>query len=139
MMKKIFILMLCGVLLLIAAQLFSQNASTTTQERDIYSKTFPITKIFSHRYGYLVIYLTPKMDSVKLYVSMDLFTGSNGKARLVYGRGPEFPYLSVTWIDGQIDHISIFAVEDMNHLSWGVMHGGDEVQSQFQTELAITF
>jgi hypothetical protein len=138
-MKKACILILIGAFLLLFSPVFAQDNSGSTQKKDVYTKTFVIKKIFVHRFGYLVKYSTSKMDIADLYISVDHFTGTSGKARLIYGQGPEYPYLAVTWVEGKIDHVSIYAIADMNDLSWGMLHGGDELQPKFQTELAIQF
>lgn len=139
-MKKLFTVAACLAALMLLAPLSAQDASSSSSSKStVYTKNFVIVKIWSHRLGYRVDYWTPNLQLKSLYIPMSLFTGSNGKARLVYGTGPEYPYLSVVWIDGEIDHLTLFAVDAMGDLTWGVLKTTDDLESRFSTDLAIAF
>ncbi len=135
-MKRIviaFILLVCFLLPLAAQD------SAGYQKRDVYTKTFPIAKIWSSKYGYRVDYVTSKLDIKVVYIKMDHFTGTAGKAVLSLGRGPEYPYLAVTWVGGEIDHVTIYAVDSPGAYSWGVLHGDESLKDKFTDDIVIKF
>ena len=76
-----------------------------TQEQSVYVKTFPVIKVFSHRFGYKVLYWTGNLEAASVYIPMDWFEGTTGKAQLVLGTGKSYPYMSIVWVDGELDHV----------------------------------
>ncbi len=132
------IVMACLLLICFLTPLTAQEKSGY-QKRDMYSKTFPITKIWSNKYGYRVDYVNSKLDINVTYIKIEHFLGTAGKAVLALGRGPEYPYMSVTWVAGEIDHVTIYAIENPGAYSWGVLRGGEEVKDLFPEEIEIKF
>jgi hypothetical protein len=128
-----------AVLLICLLAPLTAQESSRYQKRDVYTKTFPIAKIWSSRYGYRVDYVNTKLDINVLYIKAEYFSGTTGKAVLAYGRGPEYPYMSVTWVAGEIDHVTIYAVDSPGAYSWGVLHGGDELKNLFPDDIQIKF
>jgi len=107
------------------------------QNEDIesaYIKNFLILKIYSHFLGYKVIYWTSRMDTASIYIPMTWFGSPNRKASLVYGRDASYPYLSVIWVNNEISHIKIYAYEDTNHYTWGVLPDSPDLESRFNQE-----
>ena len=126
----------CLFLSALAAPLFAQDQQFS--KRDVYTKTFPIERIYVCRYGYMVAYRNSNYSLEQLYIGNQNFEGTTGKAVIVFGKGPEYPYLSVTWIDGQIDHVVIYAVDGTSGTY--VLHGTDEQLKQlFAVPLEIKF
>jgi hypothetical protein len=132
------IVIACVLLICLLAPLTAQQNSGY-QKRDVYTKTFPIAKIWASKYGYRVDYINSRLDINVVYIRSELFSGAGGKAVLALGRGPEYPYLSVTWIAGEIDHVTIYAVNSPGAYSWGVLHGGDEIKDRFPEDIQIKF
>ena len=136
-MKKILCVGMLGLILTFG--LGAQESDSTVKYSDAYTKIFLVAKIWSHRLGYRIDYFTPKMEIKEIYLPIELFSGKNSKARLVYGTGPSYPYMAVTWVNGQIDHITIYGFESPGALSWGVLDSKTDYSSQFAQELKISF
>ena len=107
--------MLVALVLLILG-VFAVNAQE--QDPKLYVKTVSIMKILNHALGYKVLYLKSSMEVGEFYVPHSWFK-AGGKAELVLGDTPAFPYFSVFYRDGEFDHIKIYAAENIRHLSWG--------------------
>jgi hypothetical protein len=134
-MNKKSLIIACLLIAVLLAPLFGQDQGA--KKRDAYTKTFPIERIYSCRYGYMVAYRNSTYDLMELYVSLKNFGTATSKAMIVWGKGPEFPYLSVTWIDGQIDHITIYAIDGYGMY---VLHGtDDELKAKFPDDIEIKF
>ena len=71
---------------------------------------------------------------------MDWFEGTTGKAQLVLGTGKSYPYMSIVWVDGELDHVRIYAFKDKNHYSWGVLENSPTLKDRFAvTDLELRF
>jgi hypothetical protein len=110
---------------------FAVNAQE--QDPKLYVKTVSIMKILNHALGYKVLYLKSNMDVGEFYVPHSWFK-AGGKAELVLGNGPAFPYFSVFYRDGKFDHIKIYAAENIRHLSWGRLKRQVGDSSKFEVE-----
>jgi hypothetical protein len=137
-MNRKTVVLCLALLCLLFAPLFAQD-KPGYQKRDVYTKTFPIAKIWSSKFGYRVDYVTSSLDVKVVYLKLELFTGAAGKAVLSLGRGQEYPYMSVTWVAGEIDHVTIYAIDSPAAYSWGVLHGGDDIKNQFPDDIQIKF
>ncbi|MBN2354153.1 MAG: hypothetical protein JXD23_16410 [Spirochaetales bacterium] len=132
--KRLFVT--CLLLGSLVAPLFAQNQDI--KKRDVYTKTFPIERIYVCRYGYMVAYRNSTYDLMELYIGNKQFSGTTGKAVIVFGKGPEYPYLSATWIEGRLDHVVIYAVDSLSGTY--VLHGtDDELKGRFPDQLEIKF
>ncbi len=109
--------------------------AVTAQEQDpkIYVKTVSIMKILNHSLGYKVLYLKSSMDVGEFYVPHSWFK-AGGKAGLVLGNTPAFPYFSVFYKDGKFDHIKLYAHYNIQHLSWGRLKRQAGDNSKFEVE-----
>ena len=102
-------------------------------ESPMYAKSVPIQKITSHEKGYRVTYLTAHGDPKTIYIPLEWFyqigdyRTSDGfvKAEIVRGGGPSYPYLQFFWKDGKFHHLRVFAVNNYNDRSWGVVKLGE--------------
>jgi hypothetical protein len=122
--------MLVALVLLILG-VFTVNAQE--QNPKLYVKTVSIMKILNHALGYKVLYLKSSMEVGEFYVPHSWFK-AGGKAELVLGNGPAFPYFSVFYRDGEFDHIKIYAAENIRHLSWGRLKRQVGDSSKFDIE-----
>ena len=109
--------------------------AVSAQEQDpkLYVKTVSIMKILNHALGYKVLYLKSSMEVGEFYVPHSWFK-AGGKAELVLGDTPAFPYFSVFYRDGKFDHIKIYAAENIGHLSWGRLKRQVGDSSKFDIE-----
>ncbi|MBN1797153.1 MAG: hypothetical protein JW822_01160 [Spirochaetales bacterium] len=136
MKKYLFVLFIVFFFLHITPLAAQQNDDMESA----YIKNFLILKIYSHFLGYKVVYWTSRMDTASIYIPMKWFAGVERKAVLVYGRDASYPYLSVIWINNKISHIKIYAYEDTNHYTWGVLPDSPDLESRFNDEtIELTF
>jgi hypothetical protein len=108
-------------------------ASAQEQDPKLYVKTVSIMKILNHALGYKVLYLKSNMDVGEFYVPHTWFK-AGGKAELILGNTPAFPYFSVFYRDGKFDHIKLYANENIQHLSWGKLKRQAGDSSKFEVE-----
>lgn len=109
------------------------TVSAQEQDPKLYVKTVSIMKILNHALGYKVLYLKSSMEVGEFYVPHSWFK-AGGKAELVLGNGPAFPYFSVFYRDGEFDHIKLYAAENIRHLSWGRLKRQAGDSSKFEVE-----
>ena len=109
--------------------------AVSAQEQDpkLYVKTVSIMKILNHALGYKVLYLKSSMEVGEFYVPHSWFK-AGGKAELVLGDTPAFPYFSVFYRDGEFDHVKLYAHENIGHLSWGRLKAQAGDSSKFEIE-----
>jgi hypothetical protein len=122
--------------LLIGLSFFLLGAlAVGAQEQDpkVYVKTVGIMKILNHALGYKVLYLKSSMEVGEFYVPHSWFK-AGGKAQLILGDTPAFPYFSVFYREGEFDHIKIYAHENIQHLSWGRLKAQAGDSSKFEVE-----
>jgi len=112
-------LALVVVLLALCVSVFAQ--SRPKDNESIYVRTTPVVKVFTHQLGYKVYYQTSRGGVDSFYVPAEWFNQAGGKASIIYGSGPQFPYLSIYWINGKFSHIKLFLVQDIQADTWGVL------------------
>lgn len=118
-------------LIFLVLGVFSLNAQE--QDPKLYVKTVGVMKILNHALGYKVLYLKSNMEVGEFYVPHSWFK-AGGRAELILGNGPEFPYFSVFYREGEFDHIKICAAENIKHLSWGRLKRQAGDSSKFEVE-----
>ena len=127
-MKRTVILF---VLVFLVLGVFVANAQE--QDPKLYVKTVGIMKILNHALGYKVLYLKSTMEVGEFYIPHSWFK-AGGKAALILGDAPAFPYFSVFYRDGEFDHIKLYAAENIGHLSWGRLKRQAGDSSKFEVE-----
>jgi hypothetical protein len=131
-MRKTLALLLIGMLALLAAM--PAVSQSKNYPKDAYVKTAHIVAIGIHPLGYRLTYLKSNNTWGHLYVPLSWF-GSEGdviaKADMAWGNGPEYPYFSIFWVDGNFDHISIRAIESYHDPSWLVLDPNMDLSAQF--------
>lgn len=127
-MKRIVtVLMLCA--LFVVASPVSAQASGSGGTKDIPSQSslYPlridVVQILVHAQGYRVIYRKGSSELAAVHLPSAWFV-SGGKAALIRGRGPEYPYMVVYYKeDGSISHIKLYAKDNIGDSSWGTIQG----------------
>lgn len=107
------------VLVLVAATAFAQSRPKDVES--IYARTLPIIKIFSHQLGYKIFYQTPRGDLDSFFVPVEWFNQAGGKGNIAFGSGPQYPYMSIYYIDKKFSHIKLFLIESLLSDTWGVL------------------
>jgi hypothetical protein len=125
---------LLTVAILFALLIAAGSASAQSQEDpQVFVKTVPIMKVLAHPLGYKVLYVKSSMEVVDFYVPYSWFK-PGGKAEVVFGAGRSYPFFSAFYMNGQFDHIKLYLVESMGHVSWGTMKRSEGDSRRFEIE-----
>lgn len=92
----------------------------TVDDKELYVRTFHISKILSHHYGYKVYYVKGDLEIGTFYIPIEWFV-TDGKGAIVWGDAPYYPYCSIFWKDGKFDHIKLYLQTSFAHPTWGVL------------------
>jgi hypothetical protein len=130
-MKKAILFFAIGLLVLGAAPSFSQ---TTGYPKEAYVKSIPISKILIHPLGYQIIYFRSDFTFGKMYIPLSWFGVAAGKAEMIWGNEPAYPYVSIFWVDGKFDHVSIHVIDSYSDPSWGVLSSAQDLSAQFNVQ-----
>ena len=144
-MKRAVAVLVAGILLLAGVSAFAQAQpaqpaqSPSTQKQgyptEAYVKNIPVFKILVHPLGYKILYLKSDMSVGELYVPLTWFRGGlTATANISYGFTPDRPYVSISWVDGKFDHISINAHQDMFGPTWGTLSPTTDLSAQFNIQ-----
>lgn len=129
-MKKIVII---SLVLLFFLGGFSFAQETDYEPSDMFVKTMPITKIYTHKLGYKVVYLKTDLNFAEFYVPLEWFDVAGQKAVIVKGVDPAFPYFSIFWKEGAFHSVKLYVRRDLQHPSWGTLTESN-VQEKFNID-----
>jgi hypothetical protein len=118
----------CFLLLMLGFLAFGQK------QPDVYVVSVPILKILSHPEGYKVLYMRGDMKVDEFYIPHRWLAKSGGKAEMVFGRDPSYPYFSVFYRDGKFDFIRLYVMEDIKDLTWGILRKTEASNAAFGGE-----
>jgi len=139
-MKRMYMAIVAVLLIAAAQTAFSQAttagtpASTKTSngldksgsirmEADQYPVRVDVTRVFIHAQGYKVVYRKGAASFAEAYIPTSWFS-SGGKAMLVYGRGPQYPYMFAYYnADGSFSHLKLYVLRNLRDSTWGVIEG----------------
>ena len=131
-MKRPVILMCAALVLLSSLPAFSQAQN---YPKDAYIKSIHIVKIWSAPEGYKVQFFNSKSRISDIYIPLTWFNkGVDSKAEIVYGVTAEYPYITIVWIDGKFDHVTLHVMQDYRDLSWGELEGAADNSALFNVE-----
>ena len=125
-MKKVII---AAVLAVFASAVLFADA-----QPNMYVKTVPIVKIYAMKEGYRIVYRMTDLNLSEFYVPLSWFDPSVGKAVLVIGDDPTYPYFSIFWKDGKYDFVRLYVKRDQNDPSWGLSPAGFDTQGKFNID-----
>jgi hypothetical protein len=137
--KAISIILLAALVSLVGA------VSLAAEESPYFVKSVPISKVYNHKLGYRVVYMTNNFQFKVFYIPTDWFavaaqTGEIPKAELVFGNEPAYPYFSIFWKDGDFSHIRLYLKRSLNDPTWGDSTILGEIDDKFEVEsLALEF
>jgi len=118
----------CLLLLMLGFLAFGQELP------DVYVVSVPILKILSHPEGYKVLYMRADMQVDELYIPHRWLSKSGGKAEIVFGRQPSYPYFSAFYRDGKFDFIRLYVIDDVKDLTWGILRKTEASNAAFGGE-----
>lgn len=128
-MKKAILFSLLFVL--VSAVFVSAQQS---EDEKIFAKTVLIDKIYIHADGYKILYMKADGHFASFYIPMSWFTSASSKAELVLANDPSYPYFSIFWVNGEFDHIRIYAYNNYSHSSWGELDKRYDFSEQFNID-----
>jgi len=99
------------------------KSGSIRMEAELYPVRVDVTRVFIHTQGYKVVYRKGTASFAEAYIPTSWFT-SGGKAMLVYGRGPQYPYMFAYYnSDGSFSHLKLYVLRNMRDATWGVIEG----------------
>ena len=98
---------------------------------DMFVKTLPITKVYTHRLGFKIVYLKSDLSLGNAYVPISWFDETGGKGLLIKGTNSSFPYFSIFWSEGTFHSIKMYVHKDLSHPTWGRLDPSMDLSSEF--------
>ena len=103
--------------------------------KDVYVKSVRIARVYPHGLGYRILYFKSTLEYAEMYVPTVWFSfGGGGKANVIWGESPEFPYMAIYWADGKFDRILLYLHSNMHDVTWGTLPPGMDLSSQFNVQ-----
>lgn len=119
---------LFGLLILLSVLML-----TSAQKSTLFTKSVNITKIYPHKLGYRVIYMTDALEYREVYLPSELFTIEGG-SKVFFGLGKAYPYMQIFWDNGEFSHVKLYLKQDYNDLSWGSLNIPDSYDEFFSMD-----
>ncbi len=108
------------------------KSGTIRMPSDLYPVRLDVTRVYSHSDGYRVLYRKGQVAFADVYIPVEWFV-PGGKAQLILGRGPQFPYLVVYYTsEGDFSHLKLYALSNMADSSWATLEG--DAGTRFKVE-----
>jgi hypothetical protein len=103
-----------------------------------YPVRLDVVKVYSHADGYRVIYRKGSASVADVYIPARWFV-SGGKAELVRGNDPSYPYMTVFYKNGSFDHLRLYVLADQNDSTWGLLSPADGAGKFNSDDLKLDF
>jgi len=88
-------------------------------ESEYYYINVPIIKVYADRYGYQIVYKVGSTKMATAYLPMEWFL-SGGIGEIDYGAGMMYPYISVYYKEGKVQHFRLHLNSDQADARWGI-------------------
>jgi len=99
------------------------KSGSIRMESEMYPVRVDVTRVFVHSQGYKVVYRKGAASFAEAFIPHGWFV-PGGKALLVYGRGPQYPYMVVYYkADGSFSHVKLYVLRNMRDTTWGTIEG----------------
>ncbi len=132
--------MLKKMILICLVMFFFAGFYTFADESDMFVKTMPIVKIYSHQLGYKVVYLKNDLNFGEFYVPLKWFDLAGGKGVIIKGFDPAYPYFSIFWKQGKFHSVKLYVKRDLRDGSWGALKIVPDISDKFEIdELELDF
>jgi len=90
---------------------------------DLYPVRLDVTRVYIHSQGYKVVYRKGESSFAEVFIPSTWFV-PGGKAVLVRGKGPQYPYMFAYYKeDGSFSHLKLFVMQSFKDPSWGIIEG----------------
>jgi hypothetical protein len=117
-MRKVllaFIIFCIGVSFVYSQDMFNKDDR-------VYVKTIPIFKILAHELGYKIFYTKGGTTISAFYIPYGWMAQAGGKGQVIWGDNAAYPYASIYYVNGKLDHVNLYLQENMGHYSWGILN-----------------
>lgn len=136
-MKKTILI---GLALLFFAGFYAYAQDKEIEETNMFVKTMPITRIYTHKLGYKVLYLKNDLNFGEFYIPLKWFDVAGNKGVIIRGSDPSYPYFSIFWKDGEFHSVKLYVKRDLRHESWGALTLLPDISEKFEVdELELEF
>lgn len=119
--------------LLVLFILLSVLMLTSAKKSTLFTKSVNITKIYPHKMGYRVIYITDALEYKEVYLPNELFK-IDGGSKVFFGHGKAYPYMQIFWDNGEFSHVKLYLKQDYNDLTWGSLNIPDNYDEFFSMD-----
>jgi hypothetical protein len=90
---------------------------------ELYPVRLDVVRVYSHADGYRVLYRKGQAQFADMFIPVGWFV-PGGKAQLIRGRGPQFPYLVVYFnSEGAFSHLKLYALANLSDPTWATLEG----------------
>lgn len=104
------------IVVLIAIMTAALAADTSA----FYPVRVDVVKVYSHADGYYVLYRKGTSGVGGVYIPSRWFV-AGGKAELVRGLDPSYPYMTIFYKNDKFDHLRLYVISDTHDSTWGVL------------------
>ncbi len=124
------------LILLLSVVLFSSATKSV-----YYTKTVVITRIYPHKLGYKVFYMSNDLQNREIYLPNSLFeSGLEERSNIFTGNDESYPYMSIFWKGGEFSHVKLYLKPDYRDITWGSFLDPDSHDENFKNaELKFDF
>jgi len=141
-MKRAICVLCAGIVLLTGLPAFAQTQAAQPQSaqgqgypKEAYVKNIPLIRVYVHPLGYRLAYLKSNFQIGEIYVPISWFNlGVMSKAEITYGPTSDRPYVSISWVDGKFERITINANSYMAGPTWGTLGPAVDLTAQFNVQ-----
>lgn len=113
----------------------ASDAISPERKSEYYYINISLEKVVPHTLGYIVTYRKGNFDFAESYLPIKWFSGAASKGELIRLSGSAaWPYLSVFYKAGKVDHVRLYVRREIGHSSWGALPSGRNVDDRFNVE-----
>jgi hypothetical protein len=99
------------------------KSGTIRMPSELYPVRVDVLRVYAHASGYRVLYRKGQAQMSDVYVPVEWFV-PGGKAQLIKGRGPQYPYIVVYYnSDASFSHLKLYVQSDLTHPTWAALEG----------------
>lgn len=118
---------------LIVLLLISSFMLSSATKSPYYTRNVIITRIYPHRLGYKVMYMTNDLTNRSVYLPKTIFSESNDGSDIQLGYGKSYPYMQIFWKNGEFSHVKLFLKADFHDVTWGAFNDPDAHDKNFES------
>lgn len=114
------------ILVIISSFMLSSQAKSP-----YYTRSVIITRVYPHKLGYKVLYMTNELKNKSIYLPKTIFSDSNDGSDIILGLDKSYPYMQIFWKNGEFSHVKLFLKSDFNDITWGSFNNPDSHDDNF--------